>query len=123
MPLFEYKCDDCQRVNTLLVYSWTRDSDHACGGCGGDNLSKLVSRFSFRRSWGDSLNWAPSGETMRDVNEDDPGSVDQYMGRIKQEMGGQVTSDFEEMRRENRSGPPSFDQHGHDHGHDHGHSH
>ncbi|MFQ6028545.1 MAG: FmdB family zinc ribbon protein [Dehalococcoidia bacterium] len=120
MPLFEYRCEDCQQVNTLLVYSWTKETDHACSSCGSGKLNKMVSRFSFRRSWGDSLNWVPSGETLRDVNEDDPAHVDQFMGRIKHEMGGQVTSDFEEMRREAQSGPRSFD---HDHGHDHGHSH
>ena len=62
-----------------------------------------------RRSWGESLNWAPSGETLTDVNEDDPASLDRFMGRVKQEMGGQVTSDFEEMRRELHTGPRSFD--------------
>jgi hypothetical protein len=43
---------------------------------------------------------------MSDVDEDDPYSVDQYMGRIKDEMGGQVTSDFEDMRRELLDDPP-----------------
>ena len=37
---------------------------------------------------------------MTDVDEDDPDSLDHYMGRIKEEMGGQVTPDFEHMRRE-----------------------
>jgi hypothetical protein len=31
------------------------------------------------------------------------------MGRVKSEMGGQVTPDFEEMRRELFTGPQSFD--------------
>ena len=59
-----------------------------------------MSAFSFRASWGDSLNWAPSGETSRDVDENSPASIDQYMGRIKKEMGGQTTPDFDRMRRE-----------------------
>ena len=59
-----------------------------------------MSAFSFRASWGDSLNWVPSGETARDVDESSAASIDQYMGRIKQEMGGQSTPDFDRMRRE-----------------------
>jgi uncharacterized protein (DUF2267 family) len=63
-------------------------------------LTKLISGFAFHRSWGDSLNWAPSGETLNDVNEDSPQDLDRFMGRIKQEMGGEVTSDFNQMRKE-----------------------
>jgi putative FmdB family regulatory protein len=100
MPLYEYRCDDCQHLSTLLVYSWSKAGNQACSHCGGSRLTRLISRFAVRRSWGESLNWAPSGETLTDVDEDDPRSIDQFMGRIKGEMGGQVTSDFEEMRRE-----------------------
>ncbi len=109
MPIYEYRCEDCQHVSSALVYSWSKDTERTCARCSGANLNRLVSRFSVGRAWGESLNWTPSGETLRDVNEDDPGSLDQFMGRIKQEMGGQVTSDFEEMRREINQGPRSFD--------------
>ena len=120
MPMYEYRCEDCSARNTILVYSWSKDTDRACRGCSGTNLVKLISGFTMRRSWGDSLNWAPSGETLSDVNEDDPRSVDRFMGRIQQEMSGQVTSDFNDMRRDWSSGP---DSHDHDHGHGHSHPH
>ena len=127
MPIYEYRCEDCQHVNSVLVYSWSQDKERTCARCNGANLNRLVSQFTMRRSWGESLNWAPSGETLRDVNEDDPRSVDRFMGRIKQEMGGQVTSDFEEMRREITQGPRSFDTPGGNppqaDGHSHDHSH
>ena len=109
MPQFEYRCDDCQQVNTVLVYSWSSGDNLSCRRCGGAKLTKLISRFSFRPSWGNSLKWAPSGETLTDVNEDDPHSIDGFMGRIKQEMGGQVTPDFEEMRSELFTKPASSD--------------
>lgn len=105
MPLFEYRCENCGLTNTLLVYSWSRDTERVCPGCSSPNLTRLVSRFVQGRSWGESLDWAPSGETLSDVNEDDPRSIDGFMGRIKDEMGGQVTSEFEQMRREWRPKP------------------
>lgn len=120
MPLYEYRCHDCGGLSTILVYSWSSESDRTCRHCEGANLVKLVSGFTMRRSWGDSLNWAPSGETLGDVNEDDPHSINRHMGRIKSEMGGQVTQDFNDMRREWTTPPSS---HSHDHGHGHGHSH
>ena len=58
--------------------------------------------FQIRRPQvlGESLNWTPSGETLNDVDEGDPANLDRFMGRVEQERGGQVTQDFESMRRE-----------------------
>ena len=99
MPIFEYQCDDCQRVSTELLSSRSGVTP-LCRRCGSSNMTKLVSNFAFHRGWGDSLNWSPSGETLTDVDEDDPKSLDQFMGRLKEEMGGESTPDFERMRRE-----------------------
>ena len=104
MPIYEYRCGECDAVSSKLVYSWSADRALQCPDCGGTEMERLMSAFAFRPSWGDSLNWVPSGETSRDVDESSAASVDQYMGRIKQEMGGQTTPDFDRMRREIREG-------------------
>lgn len=100
MPVYEYRCNGCQTVISKLIFSWSPASALECPECGGAELERLMSAFSFRPSWGDSLNWVPSGETARDVDEGSAASIDRYMGRIKREMGGQTTPDFERMRRE-----------------------
>jgi hypothetical protein len=64
------------------------------------NVQRLISKFSFRPSWGNSLNWVPSRETPSDVDESSGASIDKYMGRIKKEMGGQTTPDFNRERRD-----------------------
>jgi len=43
MPIFEYRCDDCQREFEALVRSSTQP---ACPQCGGTHLSKLLSVFA-----------------------------------------------------------------------------
>ena len=98
MPIYDYRCANCQAVSTLLTYSYSEPP--SCSKCGGDKLDRLVSRFTVHQAGGSSWGGAPSGETLRDVDEDDPKSIDRFMGEIKKEMGGQVTPDFEEMRRE-----------------------
>ena len=100
MPVYEYRCAECNSVSSKLVYSWSSDRPVECRECGGTDMERIMSSFSFRGSWGDSLNWVPSGETARDVDENSAASVDSYMGRIKKEMGGQTTPDFDRMRRE-----------------------
>jgi putative FmdB family regulatory protein len=103
VPLYEYRCGDCQKISSVLVRSVsedTKDLQPSCDHCQGTDMHRLISKFSFRASWGDSLNWVPSGETSRDVNEDSPASIDSYMGRIKKEMGGQTSPDFNRERRD-----------------------
>ena len=103
MPIYEYRCGDCGAVSSALVYSWNAGRERRCEECGGNDLRRLMSGFSFRPSWGSSLNWAPSRESAGDVNEDSAADLDRQMGRIKREMGGQTTPDFDRMRREIRS--------------------
>ena len=105
MPLFEYRCGGCGGLDTVLEYSWSVAVPPICENCGGSEMTKLISGFSFHQSWGDSLNWTPSGETLGDIDEDDPKDLDRFMGRLKDEMGGQVTPDFEQTRRELAAGP------------------
>lgn len=100
MPLYEYRCTTCQTISALLVYSWSTGNGPACKQCGGTDMQRIMSGFSSPQSWGDSLNWVPSRETSSDIDENSSTSIEQYMGRVKKEMGGQTTPDFDEMRRE-----------------------
>ncbi|MCS5669080.1 MAG: zinc ribbon domain-containing protein [Dehalococcoidia bacterium] len=106
VPLYEYRCGDCQQVTSVLVRITSDSNQPACDHCESVNMVKIFSKFSFRGSWGDSLNWAPSQETMSDVNESNSVSVDNYMGRIKKEMGGQTTSDFNRERKDIKNSQP-----------------
>ena len=100
MPLYEYRCGDCQKITSVLVYSYSENQQPCCEHCESNDLQRLISKFSFRPSWGSSLNWAPSRETTSDLDESSGASIDKYMGRIKKEMGGQTTPDFNRERRE-----------------------
>ena len=103
MPLYEYRCGECQQVTSVLIRTASGGNQPACDYCESANTEKIFSKFSFRGSWGSSLNWSPNRETMSDVDESNPVSVDNYMGRIKKEMGGQTTSDFNRERKDIRN--------------------
>ena len=100
MPLYEYRCDDCQKVTSVLVRTMSAEQHPTCEHCQSANMEKLISKFSFRASWGDSLNWAPSRETTGDVDDSSGASIDKHMGRIEKEMGGQTSPEFNRERRE-----------------------
>ncbi|HBC91397.1 MAG TPA: zinc ribbon domain-containing protein [Pelotomaculum sp.] len=42
MPIFEYKCGDCEKVFEI-VHLPGKDSELKCAACGSTNLKKLIS--------------------------------------------------------------------------------
>ena len=98
MPLYEYRCQDCKRRSTVLVRSPSSAEPPSCEHCGGARLTRLISKFSFRRSFGDSLDWAPDSGYPSDG--DDPREMAQWMRRMQKGMGEEVTPEFDQVMDE-----------------------
>ncbi len=49
MPIFEYRCRDCDALSEVLVRS---DTQPKCASCGGEQLDKLMSAHSVPRPSG-----------------------------------------------------------------------
>ncbi len=103
MPLYEYRCQECRRRATVLVRSLASGApEPSCGHCGSGKMTRLISRFSFHRSWGDSLDFS-SGEGMPDDMED-PRQMARYMRRMQSEMGEESSPELDEMLDQMESG-------------------
>ncbi|MBW2000648.1 MAG: zinc ribbon domain-containing protein [Deltaproteobacteria bacterium] len=46
MPIYEYRCNKCDRVFEHLVFSSDGDEKPECPACGEKDTSKLMSTFS-----------------------------------------------------------------------------
>ena len=103
MPLYEYRCQDCRRRSTVLVRSMSNVPEPSCEHCGGGNLTRLISKVSFHRSWGNSLDWMPDSGHPGDMDQEDPREMSQWMRRMQREMGDEVTPEFEQMLEEMES--------------------
>ena len=99
MPIYEYRCRQCGLRQSRLVYTWTAPDSIVCRACAAPDLTRLVSGFAFHRSWGDSLNWMPDNAAA-DLDNSHAASIDAHLGRMNDAMGGAVTPDFHEHRRE-----------------------
>ena len=99
MPMYEYRCAGCRRRSTVLVRSMSDAPQVSCRHCGGGNMTRLISKFSFHRSWGESLNWAPDSG-YPDPDHDDPKQMADWMRRMRTEMGDEVGPEFDEMVEE-----------------------
>ena len=67
-------------------------------------MTRLISKFSFPRSWGSSLDWVPDSGYPDEADQQDPKKMAQWMRGMQREMGDEVTPEFEEMLDEMQSG-------------------
>ena len=67
-------------------------------------MTRLISRVSIHRSWGDSLDWAPGAEGFGAADPENPREMAQWLRRMKQEMGEEATPEFDEAIDELEAG-------------------
>lgn len=46
MPVYEYKCNDCNSTFTVLQSIWANRKGAKCPQCGSTNTQRQISRFS-----------------------------------------------------------------------------
>ncbi len=46
MPIYEYKCENCNQVFSLLQRMGANEKDTKCPHCGSSNVKKLMSAFA-----------------------------------------------------------------------------
>ena len=88
MPLFDFRCRSCGRKFTALVGVLADSDPPSCPGCGGGDLTKLVSRFSTARSEEKLLDDLSDPSRIGDL--EDPAS----MRRLVKEMGKELDEDL-----------------------------
>ena len=50
MPIYEFRCHNCQNKISLLVRSTTGSPPAQCPHCGGEELSRVISSFAYHKS-------------------------------------------------------------------------
>ena len=111
MPIYEYRCDDCERIYNFLVRSVNAHKTPACPKCGGKRMNRVLSRFSMSR--------APAGKPGADagggegmppmpdlggLDENDPRALGRMMRKMAGEAGETLDPQMEEMVRRLESG-------------------
>ena len=87
MPIYEYRCNHCQRKMSLLVRSLSSQTNPVCEVCGSDDVARVMSRFAYHRSESDRLSGL---DTNRPPGEDyykDSRNVGLWAKKRAQELG------------------------------------
>lgn len=95
MPIYEYHCHDCRRRVSLLVLSVSNPGTPRCPRCGGERLTRLMSRFATLKSEEDRLEALADPSRLGDLDENDPKSVARWMKRMGSELGEDLGEDFD----------------------------
>ena len=95
MPVYEYRCTDCNRRFSRFFWRIS-DADDVCCRCGSAGVEQLVSRVSMMKSEESRMESMADPAKWGDVNEDDPKSVARMMKKLGSEMGEDLGPEFSE---------------------------
>jgi putative FmdB family regulatory protein len=121
MPVYEFVCNACGASVSVFVRSMSSTVAGKCDRCGSTDLRRLISRFAVLRSSGGG-DFGDFNEGMLDgLDENDPRAMAAMARRMRDELGGDVDPEMDEMigRMERGQGLDDLGFDGFD-GHDHG---
>lgn len=55
MPIYEYRCQDCQEKTSKLWRGFDAPQSIPCSACQSENTSRIISRVAFHKSLGTQL--------------------------------------------------------------------
>ncbi|MCS7207524.1 MAG: zinc ribbon domain-containing protein [Dehalococcoidia bacterium] len=103
MPIYEYRCRDCQRKSTFFFRSFAAVSEASslhCEHCGSPSLQRLFSPVAVHRSWGSSLDASfPGEEMLNEADEDNPEAMEEWGRKIKGALTEGEDTELDEWER------------------------
>jgi len=108
MPIYEYRCPDCRKRQSIFFRSFAAvEASPACPGCGGRHMTRLISRTAQVLSEDTRMENLAGSADMADVDENDPKSMARWARKMGQQMGGdELGEDFEQVVDEMGEGGP-----------------
>jgi len=99
MPIYEYRCGSCRRrVNILWrTFEEAETGTARCPRCGGEQLTRLMSRVRVIRSEESRLDDLADPASFGDLDENDPRSIARWMRKMGDEVGEELGPEFEEV--------------------------
>ena len=100
MPIYEYSCGKC-RGRFSVFCKISEIPDHPpCEKCGGNQTSRLVSRFKTIRSEDQIMESMADPSVLSGIDENDPRSIARWAKKMAKEMGEDMGDEIEAMAEE-----------------------
>lgn len=92
MPLFEFRCRDCEKQFTFLTGVIAENNEPACPRCGSAQLKKLISRVGRGRSDDDRME--AMADRLETADMDDPRDLRRFAREMGREMSAETGEDM-----------------------------
>jgi putative FmdB family regulatory protein len=96
VPIYEYRCRDCGRLNSVFTRSAGAPVRAACSECGSGKLDRALSRFAYHRSEQTILDEYGS-EPKRLEDYKDPRQIGRWAERKFDEFGIEMPKEARRM--------------------------
>jgi putative FmdB family regulatory protein len=96
MPIYEYHCNVCKKRSSFLLLRATEEITPFCKSCKSTDVTRVISRVAVLRSDEKRMESLLDPNTLGDLDENDPRSVERLMKRMGSELGDELGEGFEE---------------------------
>jgi len=100
MPIYEYRCQACDRISSFLLLNRRDPFVPVCKHCGSHSLERVLSRVHVRLSEETRLERLADPGAWAGVDENDPKSVAKVLKKMGQEMGEDFPGEVDELVEE-----------------------
>lgn len=90
MPIYEYQCEKCARITSVLTMRVGERANAKCRHCGSAAMRRVLSRFATPRGEEARLDALADPSQLGGLDENDPKSV----ARLMRKMGGEMGEEF-----------------------------
>jgi putative FmdB family regulatory protein len=107
MPVYEYRCNDCNRKVTVYIRGFTETPDVVCKDCGSTNLSRLMSRVVVHKTYMDVYeDILTDRELVSGMMNNDPRAMAKWSQKMEGAAGEDITPEYREMMGRMEAGEP-----------------
>jgi putative FmdB family regulatory protein len=104
MPIYEYQCSQCQRINSFLILKETSLVSLECKGCGSQDLSRVLSKFAYHKSEANRIDAFNPHRRRGSEFYKDTRNIGLSTQKRMRELGVDLGSQFDEVVDKARSG-------------------
>lgn len=96
MPIYEYRCNDCGKEFSVLVLNSKESAEVECGACGSDDLSRLISQFSFHQTEASRIDRLDTKNSQDESFYKDDRNIGLWAKKRAKELGVDLGKGFDE---------------------------
>lgn len=97
MPLYEYRCNACKRLVSVLSRTFSPPASVACDRCGSTDVRRLLSRVTVLHSEESRLDALADSAAAADLDESDPRKVAGWVRKMGREFREDLGPEFDDV--------------------------